>query len=435
MATHWFRCLCGSYNLPNNHWLPQLSIYATKPIIRATASSELAMLNQTFSQLTAKPGYRAQSFDVSIEADLLDFYKLRQLSIQERVEYADDLMTKTRTFSLTCLSQQFSYLSFNELARKIAKAWLQEDYPPNYAPCSADKMSWIQNSPELAVQLHYIFESAGVPYFVVGGVAAIAYGDPRTTRDLDVVVKVSADNVQRLKSVLEQSGFYVAGAEDVQTSSLQITSRESIARADLMVASEDDYTQRQFARRQRYKLLGEDEVYLASPEDVILGKLRWGIQSESEKQQRDVLAILKVQQSALNYQYLYYWGERFEIAERLSQLTIAAGVKDIADAQWGSRFYSVVKQLFALAKQAKRIVATEFNEEIATGRRYNLTLNKRTNMLMITDSVHGRPVAQFDEQGQVISAAPTLSDRQYWRNTAERMRENRNRYQKGDMEI
>ena len=199
------------------------------------------MRKQTLPQLTAHPSYRTQASDISIEADLLDFYKLRQLSVTQRVEYAADLMTKTRQFSLSCLSQQFSHLSSNELARKIAEAWLQEDCPPTYMPQGEDTIAWIQNSPELAVQLHDVFESAEIPYFVVGGVAAIAYGDPRTTRDLDVVVQIAADDITRLKAVLEQAGFYVAGAEDERATSLQITSMESIARADVMIAAVDEY--------------------------------------------------------------------------------------------------------------------------------------------------------------------------------------------------
>jgi hypothetical protein len=289
-------------------------------------------VQQQISNLTAPEGYRPQALDTSIEADLLDFYKLRQLSVTERVEYAADLMTKMRGFSLACLSQQFAHLPLDEFATKVAQAWLQEDSPLGYAP-KGNKMSWIQNSPELAIQLHDIFEQANVPYFVVGGVAAIAYGDPRTTRDLDVIVQIAAADISRLKTVLEQSGFYVAGGEDEPIASLQITNQQSIARADLIIATDDEYSQTQFDRRRRYDFLNMGEVYLASPEDIVIGKLRWGLQSESEKQQKDVMAIFKVQQASLDYQYLYHWAKHFDLAEELEALTTAAGVKEIADRQ------------------------------------------------------------------------------------------------------
>ncbi|MEL6880673.1 MAG: hypothetical protein AAFP09_09110 [Cyanobacteria bacterium J06607_10] len=285
-------------------------------------------------------------------------------------------------------------------------------------------MTWIQNSPELAVQLHQVFEQNSIPYFIVGGLAAIAYGDPRTTRDLDAVIQAPAEGIERVKSALEEAGFYVAGAEDAGASSLQITSRESIARADLIIAPNDEYTQKQFERRRRYTFPGMGEIYLASPKDIVIGKLRWGLTSDSQKQQRDILAIFKVQQTDINYQYIYYWADRFDLAGQVEPLTVAAGVQEVANKQWGERFYQIAKQLFDTAKETERIIVSESGEEVALGRCYDLNMGSQ-NQLTIVDSTDGRLIVQFDRQGQVVMAAPTLSDRRQWRETAQRMRKTR----------
>lgn len=265
------------------------------------------MIIQKLPKLSAPAGYRPQAIDISVEADLLDFHLLRQRSVTERVEIAANLINGARQFSLQCLEQQFSHLKPQQFARKIAEAWLQDDCPLNYIP-QGNRITWIQNSAELATQLHTLFENANIPYYITGGVAAIAYGDPRTTRDLDVVIQIPRASITQLVAALEQNGFYVAGADDVadgRMKTLQTTHMETISRANLMIADEDTYTQQQFERRRRYAFPNVTEVYLASPEDVIISKLCWGLRSESEKQRRDVLAILKVLQGELNYLYIY----------------------------------------------------------------------------------------------------------------------------------
>ena len=294
-------------------------------------------------QLSAPVGYRPQACDISVVADLLDFYLLRERSPRERLMMGADLINSAKRLSLHCLTQQFSALSPQQFARKIAETWLQEDCPDGYFP-TGDRMTWIQNSPQLATQLHPIFEQANIPYYVTGGVAAIAYGDPRTTRDLDLVIQIARTDITKLQALLEAAGFYVAGTEEVADSSmntLQITHIETIARADLMVAEASDYAQAQFDRKRSIKFpieqtptehledLPETAIYLVSPEDLIINKLRWGKGSDSQKQQRDVLAILKVQQTALDYAYMRQWAAEFGIIEALETLITAAGIQDI----------------------------------------------------------------------------------------------------------
>jgi hypothetical protein len=283
--------------------------------------------------LTAPPGYCPQAEDTSLAADLLDFYLLRQRSGQDRLRMAAALMRGARQLSYDCLSRQFTHLSSPQFARKLAEAWLQEDCPAHYIP-SGSKMTWIQDSAQLATQLHQVFEAVGVPYYVTGGVAAITYGEPRTTRDLDVVVAVAPENLGQLGAALEEAGFYVPGMEDVGSArTLQITHIESISRADLMVAAIGEYEQLKFDRRRLCPFPDGTEIYVAAPEDLILNKLSWGQQSQSEKQWRDVLGVLKTQQEALDFVYLAEWGERLNLLELLERVIREAGVEAIVARQ------------------------------------------------------------------------------------------------------
>ncbi|MBE9077166.1 hypothetical protein IQ241_07630 [Romeria aff. gracilis LEGE 07310] len=374
------------------------------------------MVQPKLPKFVAPPGYRTQAIDISQEADLLDFYLLAQRSVTERVEIAADLMSSARELSLQCLSRQFNYLTAHQLARKLAEAWLQDDCPPGYVP-GGSAVTWVQNSIELAAHLHNVFEMANLDYFITGGVAAIAYGDPRTTRDLDIVLRVTSAAIPTLQATLEQAGFYVAGSNDAaagRMNSLQITHLETISRADLILSNDSAYAQEQFMRRRRYAFPNQTEVFLSSPEDVIISKLRWGRSSESEKQQRDVLAIFKVQQDALDYSYLFRWGAEFGLSEKLEQLTTAAGVRSVADRQWASTLYPIMMQTFSMAQAMGQTALTARGDEVANGRLYILSKLSKAQIFSILAKADGRLVARFDNQGQVFEAQPSLLDRRQW---------------------
>lgn len=291
------------------------------------------MLSDTRSiQLpTAKPGYQPQAEDTSVESDLFFFALLRQKSPTDRLKMGFGMVQSARRLSLHCLSQQFDQLAPAEFAAKIASAWLQEDYPKELSFTVPDdlEMSWIQDSTELAVRLHQILSELGIAYYVTGGVAAIAYGEPRTTRDVDLVLEIAPAQVEALAAALTDSGFYVPGVEEVkagQMQSLGVTHIESVSRADLVISGDGVFDQLRFQRRRLIAMANGTQVYFSSPEDLILAKLRWGKRSNSEKQWRDVLGVLKVQQEMLDYGYLGEWAERLELSDLLDRALVEAGV-------------------------------------------------------------------------------------------------------------
>lgn len=128
---------------------------------------------------------------------------------------------------------------------------------------------------------------------------------------------------------MAEAGFYVSGVDDVKSGrmrTLQITEIESISRADLVIAGTDEFDGLKFERRRIFATSGAEALYFASPEDVILNKLRWRQRSGSEKQWRDVLGVLKVQGETLDYAYLRDWAERLGLTDDLSRALTEAGI-------------------------------------------------------------------------------------------------------------
>ncbi len=273
-----------------------------------------------------KSGYRPQAVDTSIEADALSFMLLRQRTDAQRLQMASKMMRSARRLSLHCLRQQFAALSPHDLGRKIAIAWFQESCPPDYIPTITD-MLWDHDPLELAAQLHGIFARLNIPYYVTGGAAAITYGEPRTTGDVDIVLGIPQTHLRELVQALEAEGFYVAGADDAGPGRcLSITHIESAARADLIISGDMDYERLRFARSRLMSIPGFGDIIFSSPEDVILSKLQWGKRHQSEKQWRDVLAVMKVQGTSLDFAYLWQWAPELGVADDLSRAFIEAGI-------------------------------------------------------------------------------------------------------------
>lgn len=272
--------------------------------------------------------YRPQANDTSVAADQLRFKLLGQRSAGTRLEMAAALDRSARELSLCALRQRFPELSVPAFARKVRQVWCGHDEWSGLIP-QGDVMQWIQDSLALAVQLHSIFEQVGVDYYITGGVAATAYGEPRTTQDLDVVLDIFPDELGQLVQVLELAGFYVAGVEDTvagQTRTLQIIHQETVMQADLMLSGTDEFDVMKLERRQLLSIPNRGQLYFASPEDIILSKLQWRKFSPSEKQWRDILGILKTQTNKLNRAYLQDWAMRLEVASDLEQAFQEAGL-------------------------------------------------------------------------------------------------------------
>ncbi|MEJ2218773.1 MAG: hypothetical protein P8099_19480 [Gemmatimonadota bacterium] len=59
-------------------------------------------------------------------------------------------------------------------------------------------------------------EGPGLSYMITGGVASVIYGDPRFTRDWDVVMALPDDAIPALESAFDPAAFYVPPSETLQ---------------------------------------------------------------------------------------------------------------------------------------------------------------------------------------------------------------------------
>lgn len=84
-----------------------------------------------------------------------------------------------------------------------------------------------------------------------------------------------------------------------------------------VVGSDNDFEMMRLERRRLADVLGE-VTWIASPEDVILAKLRWRLESRSEVQWADCVAIAATQ--SLDLTHMATWAQRIGVEQDLSDL-------------------------------------------------------------------------------------------------------------------
>ena len=172
----------------------------------------------------------------------------------------------------------------------------------------------------IAIKVIAAAESAGVEFMAVGAVAAGAYGVPRSTRDVDLLVSVNVEGgvtalIARLDPVVQ---FDAQVVFDTLTWGRRHVGQSRSAppfKVELFEMFDDPFVQSEFARRQQVfvPVLGR-ATWLPTPEDVIVQKLRWG-RSKDLDDARDVLAVQSP--DSLDMAYIEKWCAQHGTRERL----------------------------------------------------------------------------------------------------------------------
>jgi hypothetical protein len=167
------------------------------------------------------------------------------------------------------------------------------------------------NQAELLRYLADVLESLGVDYMIGGSQASMYYGEPRLTRDIDVVVDLRPQHLPALLARFPAEEFYLD--EETAREAIRMTRQFNIIhpgsglKIDVYVNPDTPYDRTRLERRQKLPLLSGVEAYFARPEDVILYKLLYSRQGDSGLHLRDVLGILRVSGPELDEEYIAEW--------------------------------------------------------------------------------------------------------------------------------
>ena len=161
----------------------------------------------------------------------------------------------------------------------------------------------------------------GIHYLVSGSVAAMLYGEPRVTHDIDLIVFLRSENLVQLPEAYPAPGFYLPPADVIAVEMARerrghfnvIHSGISL-KADFYTANQDELHVWAFRHVRQYSV-GAMPVRLAPPEYVIVRKLEYFREGGSEKHLRDIRGILAVSGDEIDRSVLQDWISRRSLVE------------------------------------------------------------------------------------------------------------------------
>jgi hypothetical protein len=174
-----------------------------------------------------------------------------------------------------------------------------------------------------------VMEHLQIPYMVAGGFAAIFYGEPRLTIDVDIVADIKINHVKAFIQAFPLPEYYLS--EEGVYDSLQrrypfnVIQSTTGAKVDIVPLPDEPFTRAAFSRRQRmvYNEAGQEADFI-SAEDIILAKLFAFEQTGSEKHLRDARGVLVVQWGQLDLELIRRIADRSGVLAQFEQIYEAA---------------------------------------------------------------------------------------------------------------
>jgi len=161
-----------------------------------------------------------------------------------------------------------------------------------------------------------------IPYMLSGSVSSSLHGQPRATRDVDIVIAATEEQVLNFAGTLGENCYVSLDAVRsafAHNSTFNVIDSLSGWKADFIIRKDRPFSRGEFERRCTAKIKQLD-VWVASPEDTILSKLEWARDSHSEQQYRDALGVASVQWYRLDMDYLKHWAGQLRIDGSLKEL-------------------------------------------------------------------------------------------------------------------
>ncbi len=150
----------------------------------------------------------------------------------------------------------------------------------------------------------------GISYMVTGSFASILYGEPRLTVDADLVIACQAGDLDKLFLVFPEDHYYVPPKDVMQVElSREIRGHWIIIdwslgmKADFYPVNRDPLHPWAMGKKV-LRNVENTELWLATPEYVILRKLQYFTEGSSDKHLRDIDRMLEISDQLIDHDLL-----------------------------------------------------------------------------------------------------------------------------------
>ena len=141
-----------------------------------------------------------------------------------------------------------------------------------------------------------------IPYMVSGSIALNIYTIPRMTRDIDIVLELTEDRIDEFLTLFPDSYFNKDTIKDEvkRQGMFNIIDHKTGFKIDFIVRKKTEYFNLAFKQRQRINELNT-ELWVISLNDLIIAKIIWIQDFQSQKQMYDIENLLLNPEKDLNY--------------------------------------------------------------------------------------------------------------------------------------
>lgn len=164
-------------------------------------------------------------------------------------------------------------------------------------------------------------QAAGIPHMVTGSLASAIHGQPRATRDIDLVIDPDGEAIEILVASLPADRFYVGDALTAiaRRDMFNVIDTATGWKVDLIIRKDRAFSREEFGRRRPATIAGV-RTHVSTPEDAILSKLEWHRMSGSDIQRRDVIEMIIANLDSLDRAYLHHWAEELDLGKVLGDV-------------------------------------------------------------------------------------------------------------------
>lgn len=183
----------------------------------------------------------------------------------------------------------------------------------------------ISDQEKLLYAITDILSDLDIEYFITGGMAVSVWGRPRSTFDIDIIVKLAEPKAillaKAFKKISEKGYADEEMAKDAikNKGEFNFIDLNTGIKVDFWVSRGDEQSLLEF-KNKRIEKIGEKRIYFISPEDLILEKLKWHKSGGGEKHIEDIKSIFRISGKELDLDYLRKEALKIKVSEELNNI-------------------------------------------------------------------------------------------------------------------
>lgn len=171
---------------------------------------------------------------------------------------------------------------------------------------------------DLLGRLVAALNAAGIPYMLTGSYASSIHSIPRATRDIDIIIFPDRDQLTRFVQSLPASSYHTDLEDAIDSlrrrSQFNVIDYATGWKVDFIIPPFEEFNIEEFERRQIVQV-GDLQLSVVSPEDIVIAKLLWARAGRSERQLEDAATVVRFQAERLDRAYVERWVRRLELEE------------------------------------------------------------------------------------------------------------------------